>query len=170
MRKKGLAILCVSALLAACEPPTEGDSTQVTGRDLAEEGYETLAEGTTYEPGCLPRHDDRLIRTTAAWEAYWGQVHANPVPPLPSVDFAQQSVLATCGYRPDPGHSSTIEGVQPVEGQPGAVTVSVTDTEPGEGCFYPTVITYGHHAVRVEAVIGSAEFVHTAMQGQACGG
>ena len=162
-----IVILCVSAVLAACEPPAQADPL-ADSRAPAAAGFEVLAEGTTGEPGCVARHDDRLIRTPTDLAAYWGQVHRNPVPPLPAVDFSRRSVLATCGYRPDPGHSSAIEAVQPVAGQPGAVTVSVTDTEPGAGCAYPTVIVHGHHAVIVDGVVDSAAFVHTAVQGPPC--
>jgi hypothetical protein len=106
LRRADFVALCVSASLAACAPPEEVGGDPANPGALDEAGFETLAQGASFEPGCLASRDDRLIRTPSDWQAYWGQVHRNPVPPPPAVDFSRQSVLATCGYRPDPGHSS----------------------------------------------------------------
>jgi hypothetical protein len=153
VRAIGLGILCVG--LAACVP---------AGEDASAVAIETLARGTTHQPGCTARHDDRLIRNPADWAAFWGQAHAGSSPPLPAVDFSRDTVLATCGYRPSPGESSAIDAVRLADGAPARALVSVTDTEL-DGVF-PAVITHGFHAVRVAGVLDAAEFVHVTAQGQ----
>ena len=144
-------------LLAGCgeAPPTEPVA------------FATLGEGTSYQPGCGERHDDRLIRDALAWESYWNEVHPGTPPARPSVDFTAASVLTTCGARPSPGFSDVITEVGVVEDAPVAL-VTVTDYTPGPNCASPAVVIYGHHAVRVDRVLESADFTHEAATGPPC--
>jgi hypothetical protein len=147
-----LGALGCAALLGACE---QGGGSP---KALA---FETLAEGTNGS-GCEAQHDDRLIRTTADWQSYWDEVGEDS--PLPDVDFSQHSVLATCGVAGNAYEFSTIEWAKLVESD--AARVGVTDWDYGDGCCAgPAVMVYHYHAVRVEAVINSAEFVHTTTRG-----
>jgi hypothetical protein len=144
-----------AAVLAACVPVDE---------DPATAALETLARGSTFQPGCTAQHDDRVIRNQQDWAAFWSQVHAAPAPPLPDVDFSRDTVLANCGSRGSPGQFSTIDAVRFREGASGSVLVSVTDTSLS-GVF-PAVIVYGFHAVRVGGVVDNAQFVHVTAGGQ----
>jgi hypothetical protein len=153
-RSKLLAGAAITAALSACVP---------VGEDPSAVAFETLARGGTYQPGCTAQHDDRLIRNQADWAAFWDQVHVDPAPPLPAVDFSRDTVLANCGQRSDPGEYSTIDAVRLGEGAPASALVSVTDTSlPG---IFPMVIVYGYHAVRVSGVIDAAQFVHVRARG-----
>ena len=147
---------CLSLLLVACESPPPAEPVE----------FETLAKASSFEAGC-ERHDDRLIRDAVAWESYWDQVHPGTAPERPAVDFASESVLVTCGPRPDPGHSAEITAVGVYEGS-AIAKVTVTDHTPGPNCFNAAVVIFGHHAVRVERVLGDADFTHESLAGAPC--
>lgn len=149
--------LCGVLVLAACGEPLDGETV----------AFETLAQGSGYEPGCAEGPDDRLIRDEAAWASYWTQVHPGAAPARPAVDFASQSVLASCGQRPSPGYAYEITDVQVAVDAPVAA-VTVTDREPGPNCVHPAVVVYSHHAVRIDAVVDAADFAHEALAGPPC--
>ena len=153
-----IAILgCMALALGGCEAPLPGDPV----------AFETLAQGSTFEPGCVEGPDDRLIRSEAAWASYWTQVHPGTAPERPAVDFASESVLATCGPRPSPGYAYEITDVQVAVDAPVA-TVAVTDRQPGPNCVHPAVVVYSHHAVRIDTVVDAADFAHETLAGPPC--
>ena len=150
---------CSAALLiAACAP-------EVEQKPAAQ--WETLAQWGSNQPGCAEQQD-LLIRTEGDWAEYWTQVHPGSEPARPSVDFAVDSVLATCGPRPSPGYSGEITEVSKADDAGDVVDVTVTDHQPGPNCMHPAVVVYGHHAVKVEGVPGSARFTHEPLPGPAC--
>jgi hypothetical protein len=159
-----IVVSCAVLLLAACAP---GGGESLDGnKEAAGDGeWEALGQGSSYQPGC-DAVADLLIRTDTEWADYWGRVHPGAVPPLPAVDFTSESVLATCGPRPDPGHSAEITAVQPEDA--GVVRATVTDHEPGPNCANATVVVYTHHAVKVSGVFSAADFTHEAAAGPSC--
>ncbi len=150
-------VLCGVLTLAACGESLEGETV----------AFETLAQGSSYEPGCVEGPDDRLIRSEAAWASYWTQVHPGTVPERPAVDFENASVLASCGLRPSPGYAYEITDVRVAVDAPVAV-VTVTDRQPGPNCAHPAVVVYSHHAVRINAVVDAADFAHEPVAAPPC--
>lgn len=153
MRASRLALVGTLLSLAACAPAETDEAPDQ--RLPAGLGYEQLVWGMANScNGAQPA----LIRNETDWQAFWSAVQ--PDEPVPPVDFATDSVLATCVALPDPGHRYEITGWE--EGAPGQLTVHTTLASPACGA-HAQVIVAGYHALRVDGVFDSAVF----QQGQA---
>ncbi|MDP2496432.1 MAG: protease complex subunit PrcB family protein [Candidatus Palauibacterales bacterium] len=101
----------------------------------------------------------QLIRTSAAWEEAWRQLHEgrSDVPERPAVDFeTSMVVLATMGSRRSGGYDIDVESVHR-DGE--SMYVVVTERSPGESCGVTAAITTPATAVRVPRADGEVEFV-----------
>lgn len=100
-----------------------------------------------------------VIRDAQAWSEFWEQVHSNvmPQPPVPSIDFARNIVVAAAmGTRPTGGFSIQIDDVYTDEEELYAV---VEERSPGGNCILTQALTAPVVAVRVPRVAASVSFV-----------
>lgn len=120
-------------------------------------GWTTLAQGQS--SGCV-QPVDVLIRTEDEWAAFWSTLHApfEPAPARPAVDFANESVIATClGARPTGGYATVVAHLTSPD-EAGSITVGVRDLEPGAGCGVTQAVTQPYHVIRVNRVLSDATF------------
>lgn len=155
-------IAAAMAALTGCGAPDPGKVGEAVD-------FTSSAQGATSQPGCAERRDDdRLIRNAEDWSSWWAQVHPDSQEPAPDVDFSSASILATCGWLPSPGYSSTITSVKAGSDSAAYVNVEITDLEPGPNCVNAAVVMYGYHAVKVQRVVDAAAFAHHPASGPPC--
>jgi hypothetical protein len=118
-------------------------------------GWETLAYGQY--SGCT-EPTDVVIGTAEDWTAFWSSLHANvdPEPARPAVDFASESVIATClGERPDGGYVTYFRYV----GEPdetGHVILDGVERVSGPTCAVSAAVTQPYHVIRLNRVATGA--------------
>jgi len=91
----------------------------------------------------------RLVRNEAAFRSLWNQLHGAQleVPPLPSVDFARETLLVVMmGQRPSGGYAVDVRGVS-IEGTD--LFVDVRFLEPESGAVTSSALTSPWAVVRV---------------------
>lgn len=118
-------------------------------------GWETLAYGQF--SGCSEA-TDVVINTAEAWEAFWSNLHATSgaEPERPAVDFASESVIATClGERPDGGYVTYFKYVREPDDS-GHVVLDGTEMVAGPTCSVTQAVTRPYHVVRVNRVVTGA--------------
>jgi len=89
-----------------------------------------------------------VIRDADAWSQFWSQAHSNmiPVPPVPSIDFTHNIVVAaTMGSRSNGGHSIRIDPYVADDD----LYVVVEERSPGAGCVTTAAITTPAAALRI---------------------
>jgi hypothetical protein len=153
-----LALAGMTAALSACMP---SDPAQAPSHRLpADLGYGELVRGmANFCNGAQPT----LIRNEADWQAFWAAVQ--PDEPVPAVDFATDSVLASCVSLPSPGYRHEIAAWR--ESAPGQLTVDTVVVAFACG-LYPQVVVAGYHAIRIDGVFDSADFVKGSAVGESC--
>ena len=119
----GLAVPAI-VLLAACAAagPGPGGGSAQDFQTLLAEARSGLAE---------PRRE--VVRDQAGWSRLWADIHAGaePDPPLPVIDFADQMLIVVAsGTRPSGGNSI---GVTRVERLGDRLDVEVLETCPAAG-------------------------------------
>lgn len=120
-------------------------------------GWQTLSQGQY--SGCSEPLE-AVIRSEEEWAAFWARLHApvNPAPERPAVDFASESVIATCtGARPSGGYATVIAHLTAPD-EAGQVTVGVRDLEPGSVCVVTDAVTQPYHVIRVNRALSGATF------------
>lgn len=120
-------------------------------------GWKTLAYGQF--SGCGDA-TDVVIGTTEEWEAFWSSLHAtsSAEPERPVVDFASESVIATClGERPDGGYVTYFKSISEPDGS-GHVVLDGTELVAGPTCAVTQAVTQPYHVVRVNRVVTGATF------------
>lgn len=123
----------------------------------ADYGWETLALG---QSSACTEPLETVIRTEQAWADFWSSLHAtsDPQPERPAVDFASESVIATClGTRPNGGYATFIVHLTPPD-EAGHVAVGTQDLEPGPRCAVTEAVTNPYHVIRVNRVLTGATF------------
>jgi hypothetical protein len=122
-------------------------------------GWTSLADD--YFSGCTEAAD-RLIRNDEDWAAFWTLVHADldEEPVRPDIDFANESVIATClGNRQDGGFATRIRHMTDPDPE-ARVVVGVLDyiaaTDCGEDALTPTYQAY--HMIRVNRPLAGVTF------------
>lgn len=116
---------------------------------------ETVAKGVggAYsEPGTdtqLVWPQIRVISDTGGFTAFWNSLHRNvtPPPPLPSVDFSRNDVVAVVDMvRPTGGY-----GIEVKEAQEGmdAIWLTIIRRTPGRGCFTAQSLSQPYHLVAI---------------------
>lgn len=147
----GAGLACTSDPAAGPEWPDLPPGAVAVQYDLVDEVHTTQTSGI----------DDRrrvVIRTQAAWEAFWAEFAANvvPQPDPPIIDFDQQMVVAaTMGLRSSGGYSIAVEGIFEDEGR---LIVRVLERSPGPTCATIQAVTSPATAVTVATSSHSVEF------------
>lgn len=96
-----------------------------------------------------------VVRTEERLQAVWAELHAgrSPVPAVPSVDFARESVLvAAAGRTPESCLSISITSVRAVDE---AAAVTVAERRLPSTCSCPPIIASPAHAVKVPRALGA---------------
>lgn len=153
-----LALIGALLSLSACAP-SETDEAPAQ-RLPAAHSYEQLVRGGAFS--CNGAQSS-LIRNEADWQAFWTAV--DPDEPLPAVDFATSSVLASCVALPNPGYRQAITGWE--ESAPGQLTVHTTVAAPACGVYTQQVVA-GYHAIRIDGVFDVAEFQQGSAVRESC--
>jgi hypothetical protein len=107
----------------------------------------------------LVERERTVIRDAQAWSRFWSQAHRNvmPQPPVPSIDFARNIVVAAAmGTRNNGGFSIEIVQVYAVDEH---LHVVVEERSPGPDCITTQALTAPVAAVRIPRVGGSVSFV-----------
>lgn len=100
-----------------------------------------------------------VIRDVAEWGRYWGKIVDGvfPIPPMPTVDFERQVVLAAAmGQRPSGGFTIAIDAVFL---KSGTVYVVVKSVAPGPNCGVAAVMTAPVVAAAIDRVDSPVRFV-----------
>lgn len=95
-----------------------------------------------------------VIRSDLAWPGFWVELQGSlrPQPPVPSIDFSRDLVIAAAmGQRSSGGYSIEIREVAADEGKLFAVVVEVS---PGANCFVTAALTQPVDVVRVPGMAG----------------
>lgn len=112
---------------------------------------QTRSEPRTVDKGDQSNIDDAkqvVVRDAAEWRKLWQQ-HA-PDRPMPSIDFARESVVAVfMGSRNTAGYSIAI--LSTTEGG-GALIVKYRETRPAAGGVTAQVLTFPYHIVAIPKV------------------
>ncbi len=133
-------VLAASALLAACAaaaPRDAGDAGHPF-ETLVAEIHSGLAE---------PRRE--VVRDAAGWSRLWADIHAGttPAPPLPTVDFDRDMLIAVAsGTRPSGGFSIKVRSVAT---RGGRLEVVVLETCPAADAVVTTELTQPVEVVRL---------------------
>ncbi|HXF96223.1 MAG TPA: protease complex subunit PrcB family protein [Gemmatimonadales bacterium] len=96
----------------------------------------------------------QVIRTQAAWSAFWARLQESitPRPPAPAIDFSRDLVIgAAMGSRGSGGYA--IQIAQVAEDQ-GRLFVAVREVSPGERCGVTLALTQPVDVVRVPGRAG----------------
>jgi hypothetical protein len=99
-----------------------------------------------------------VIRHPDAWRKFWTEAMRNrsPLPEPPTADFENEMVIvASMGRRGTGGYSIEIDAVTQLDD---ALTVVVTETSPGEGCFLTQALTAPVTAVKVPRSDATVKF------------
>jgi hypothetical protein len=98
-----------------------------------------------------------VYRDTSSWKAIWVAHKWGIVapPPAPLLDWTKEMYVGVwIGGRPNGGYTATITKVE-VDGS--AITVHVTEQQPGANCVVPSVTTSPYHIIRMPRVDGTAQ-------------
>ena len=107
----------------------------------------------------LVQRERTVIRDAQAWSRFWRQAHSNvmPQPPVPSIDFTRNIVVAAAmGTRNTGGFSIDIEGVYVADTD---IYVVVEERTPGTRCITTQALTAPAAAVRLPRAGASVSFV-----------
>jgi hypothetical protein len=102
-----------------------------------------------------------VIRDAAAWSALWQNIHAtaDPMPPLPDVDFGQEMIVAAAlGTRNSGGYNVLLTQANE---DSGGVEIQVLETSPGADCFTTQALTQPIDLGRIERRDGPVRFAVT---------
>lgn len=149
MRKQFLPALLLFATFAlftvGCDTNDLSDpefTVDVQFQTLSQEAVktETLDEG---QFGDILDGTEEVFRSEDAFASFWEKLHADKssVPDLPSVDFETQAVVAiVAGERPSGGFTVEVDDVAATEDGT-KMRVRFTETQPGDNCVVPQVLT-----------------------------
>ena len=149
-RSARTALLLILTLSLAC---SDGSPT-APGTALS---FESIAQ-LSYSG--FPVQQMSAVRGEREWHEVWRTLYAgqSPVPALPSVDFARETViLAAAGSRSNGCYS--IEITRASWTRSGAVAFEVLETFPGSTCGCTQAVTQPVHVVRLAAVSAAETFV-----------
>jgi hypothetical protein len=152
-RLAGLTMLCCLMLVFSCR-------TGRTQRDTS--GDMEHFESTTLSKGAYSGVEEKkyvMIVSQQEWEELWKEAHQNitPVPDLPFVNFASETVLGVfMGTRSTGGYSIEIDQVNYPDGLIQAI-VKTRSPEPGD--MVTTALTQPYHIVRVSTSGRGIEFI-----------
>ncbi len=152
---KSLWIVSLACLviLCSCRTRKSAYSTDATGKPL----FTTLARGSY---SGIDQSVDITITSQEKWEELWNEVHRDylsPVPALPEVDFAAETVAAAfMGSRPTGGYSIEIEKICRQQGKYTAVVRTVSP-QPGE--MLTMAITRPFHIIKIDRPEMEIEFI-----------
>ena len=107
----------------------------------------------------LVQRQRAVIRDVQGWRAFWNQAHSTvmPQPPVPSVDFTRNVVVAAAmGTRSSGGYSI---GIEQVYADGDHLHVVVAERSPGANCITTQALTAPVAAVRVPRVGASVSFI-----------
>lgn len=146
--------LCLSALaVLGCAPVTDP---QLPPGGVPVDNTEQLLRG---QYSGFSQRARLVIRDAEAWSQFWNQAHGNvmPRPPVPSIDFAHNIVVAaTMGSRSNGGHTIEIDRVYAADD---GLHVVVEERSPGAGCVTTAAITAPAAAQRIPRPGASVSFV-----------
>lgn len=130
--------------------------------------YGTLAQGEFSKT--LPEGPLAFVSTDgqvpASFVDFW-EDHSDPTDLLPSIDWANESViLAAIGERGEAGGSVQVRRVLPL---PGWTRVEIAEMVPGDFCAPAAKTIYPYHLVVVPTVPTPVEFVFTPKERISCG-
>lgn len=120
--------------------------------NLPVETIEKGVGGAYSEPGTdtqLVWPQIRVIADEGEFTSFWKSLHRNmtPIPPLPSIDFSRNEVVAVVDMvRPTGGYSIEVKEVQ--EGMDG-IWLTILRRKPGAGCFTAQSLTQPYHLVAI---------------------
>ena len=144
------ALLLILALPLAC---SDGSPT-APGTALSFEGIVQLSYSGFSD------QQMRAVRSGGEWSEVWQTLYAgqSPVPALPSVDFARETViLAAAGTRSNGCYS--IEITRASWNRSGVFAFEVLETFPGSTCGCTQAVTQPVHVVRLAAVSAAETFM-----------
>jgi hypothetical protein len=163
-----IAGLGVAVVLAGCSPEEVSSSTPAGGSHRGEEAVAQMVPVTVDQGARSAIRDSRqiVVRNAGQWAELWAEHIAgqSPTPPLPSVSFATDMIVAVfLGERATSGYAVSIARV---EDRGDEVVVSVEVMNPSRDAFVLDVLTSPFHIVTVprsESV--DVEFVVTETEG-----
>ena len=140
-----LAAAALALAAAACQEGEELAAPQEPGATIP---FQTVDMGSH---SGIQQEEAQVfkIESQAQWEDFWARHTSptDPAPPLPSVDFAAEMVIAVVDKnQPSAGYSLEITAIQETEGE---LQVRVLQRLPGRGCIVAPVITQPFHIVRL---------------------
>jgi hypothetical protein len=138
---------CATLWLAACGGDGADDTTVAF----------TTVEAATQSSITATR--TAVVRDTSAWQALWDEHKrgVTPTPALPSVDFAQDMVIAAfLGQRPNLCYGVTIESIRARDGR---LTVDYRESVPAPGAPCGAALSFPAHLVRVKRSDAPVDFV-----------
>ena len=105
-----------------------------------------------------------VIQTPDEWAVFWNQVYStrSPVPAVPAIDFAQNTVIvAAMGQRSSGGYVIDFPDMGRVGND---YHVVVRETSPGSNCATTGALSQPVVATRVPRTIGRVSFIERAEQ------
>lgn len=106
--------------------------------------FNKLAEGSY---GGVRERSFIVLSNEDEWKAWWRRINGNaqPLPPLPEVDFSTHAVAAVCqGRKSSGGYSIDVEAVIETRDR---VTVTARESEPGPASIVTSVFSSPWEAV-----------------------
>ena len=131
-------LTAVLALLALS--PVEGVAPQDAGVEIP---FERIPKkgSSAQGPAC-----EKIIRDAKAWKAFWEHYGSSQIPPLPAVNFAEETVVAVVDpYKPSSGYKVEILKITRVRD---AVVVTLKRSVPPKGGGQLAVMTEPSTVVR----------------------
>jgi hypothetical protein len=107
----------------------------------------------------VAQRERTVIRDAQAWSRFWSRAHSTvmPQPPVPSIDFTRNMVVAAAmGTRSNGGFSIDIAQVYAADDD---LHVVVEERSPGANCITTQALTAPVAAVRIPRVGASVSFI-----------
>jgi hypothetical protein len=156
MFRRTLYSVLASAVVLGCSgglpPEAPADATPVIIESIS--GIQSFR----FNSGITTR-ERIVVRTRASWELLWPQIVGSlrPLPPVPEVDFATNTVIvATMGTRSSGGYVISVDEVRQARGN---AWITVTEKAPGTLCGTTAALTAPVAVAMVPHFSGDAAFI-----------